>query len=238
MKKAFTFLFLILISICLMFPIGIANANTKTPHIIIEGDVYIQDLDGKNLFLLPNSYYAKINNIDENFYYIIFNGVNGKVSKKLVSTTGYHSASPTTSKSIAISNDYMEFNGINLKKEPNVDSESVFNMPISAAFTFLGEYPTAQGNWYYVKFEQHYGYIRSDRTTMPEITIETFFPEQEETNNPKEPEKDNNVVDFFKNGNELKIIIIIGVMIPSILMILLLFKPSAKRYKRERIDDD
>lgn len=231
MRKAILFLLIL----GFLLPTSVAFADTKTPHIIIEGDIFLQDMEGKNIFLLPNSYYAKINNIDEEFYYIIFNGVNGKVSKKLVSTTGYSNASPETTKSLAISPDYKEFNSINLKKEPNLDSESVFNMPISSAFTYLGEYPTKNGNWYYVKFEQFYGYIRCERTNTPDITIDAFLPNDKAESGGEAAERP--VVDFFKNGSELKIVIIIGVMIPSILMILLLFRPSKKQHKRERSED-
>src|SRR5690554_1671709 len=87
-----------------------------TPHIVIEGEVWLLDIEsGKRLFLLPDTYYAAIKNMDENFYYVTFNGVEGKVEKQLVSTVGYHTQAAGTMQELKVHPQYGDFVTIALK---------------------------------------------------------------------------------------------------------------------------
>jgi len=214
----------------LFVPFTASAAVVSSPHIKIAGEVWLLSNDGTRLFILPNTYYAKIDNLDETYYYVNFNGINGKVVKTQVSTVGYHEKALGTLRDLKISDSYSEFDGINLKATPDLSSVNIVSMPIKASFTFIGKYSTNEGLWYYVKYNQYLGYIKADRTTNPNISIENFVPVAltEDGIPNKEPTSSPKSVFEGLNANQdiLKIIIIIGLTIPAILIIFLLFKPS------------
>lgn len=211
---------------------GTAYAD-GTPHVKVEGEVWLTDTAGVRLFLLPEGYYVRINNLDESFYYLTFNGVSGKVDKTTVVTVGYHAEAPGTKKEIAISDDFGEFSAINLKSKPDITSESVAEVPIDGTITFIGEYP-AEELWYYVSYGDVYGYIRADRTSMPTPDYPVFVPEPE----PDAPASTTPEGTSEPEGEEstlLKIVLIAALVIPAIALIVFLFKRN-RRYRYERYD--
>jgi len=214
-----------------------AYAATSTPHIVVSGEVWLLNESGEKLFLLPDTYYARINNLDDAFYYVTFNGVSGKISKNVVSTTGYHTIASGTSAEMQINSAYVEFVSINLKLLPNVASENVVALPVTDSFTFIGEYPTTDGLWYYVKYNQYYGYIRGERTNIPNIQIAAFSPEAEPTViTPEEtsPETNSGISEFFNGleGNTLRVIVIVALAVPAVIVIFLLFRPRKGRKEK------
>lgn len=241
MKKVIIFLALVLMSISPIYPQALyAFAAASTPHVVISGEVWLLGENGNKLFLLPDTYYARINNLDEAYYFITFNGVSGKVSKNVVSTTGYHTTATGTTAELQVSSDYLEFVSINLKSEPSVAAANVAAMPVTDSFTFIGEYPTGDGSWYYVKYNQFLGYIRSDRTNIPDITISAFVPEAAPADPVSaEPEKEGNpVTDLFNGleGNTVRIIVIVALAVPALILIFILFRP--KKGKKEKYYED
>ncbi|MBR2479785.1 MAG: hypothetical protein IKB56_00580, partial [Clostridia bacterium] len=67
----------------------VAYADNSTPHVVIEADIWLYDDKGEKIFMLPKSYYARINNLDDTYYYVTFNGVAGKIKKNEVRAVGY-----------------------------------------------------------------------------------------------------------------------------------------------------
>ena len=148
-----------------------------TPHIVIEGEVWLLDIEsGKRLFLLPDTYYAAIKNMDENFYYVTFNGVEGKVEKQLVSTVGYHTQAAGTMQELKVHPQYGDFVTIALKTSMDSAGEDI-HLPVNDSFIFLGLYPLSE-MWYCVMYQDKIGYIKAQRTTVPEMQIPEFAPEQ------------------------------------------------------------
>lgn len=220
-----------------LYPAGGACAATSTPHIVVSGEVWLLNESGEKLFLLPDTYYARINNLDDAYYYVTFNGVSGKVSKNVVSTTGYHTTALGTSTEMQIDSKYVEFVSINLKSQPNVASDNVIALPVTDSFTFIGQYPTSDGMWYFVKYNQYCGYIRSERTSVPDIKIAAFRPEVEPTQNtPETPpqEKPDGISQFFNGleGNTLRVVVIAALAVPAIIVIFVLFRPKKGRKEK------
>ena len=148
-----------------------------TPHIVADGDVWLLSGDGVRLFMLPDTYYARINNLDENFYYVTFNGVSGKVDKNTVSAVGYHTTAAGTSREIGVSADIKPF----VPEDP--PSEDVSAPADDTAAT-------------------------SDGSVMDAL-----------------------------DDNELKIIIIVGLAVPAIAVVVLLFRSRGAGRSREPYDD-
>lgn len=228
MKKALLLLILLACSVSVtVMPFTAYAQGKSTPHIKILGDVWLLSLEGEKLFLLPDTYYAKIDNLDETYYFVTFNGVPGKVMKASVASVGYHEKAAGTMRDLKIADSYSEFDAINLKSQPDLSAQNTVSMPIRASFIFLGKYPTDNGLWYYVKYNQYYGYIKAERTNAPEITFDPFVPVAAMEEEPPPGETPKNPLDTLDEGNNtLKIIIIIGLAIPAILIIFLIFKPS------------
>ena len=220
-------------------PLPVVAEAAGTPHIVVDGDVWLSDADGVRLFMLPNTYYARINNLDENYYYVTFNGVSGKVNKNEVSTVGYHAQATGTMRDLTIAEEFSEFTAINLKTAPDLGASNSVEVPVSATLTFIGAYPSTAGMWYYVKYEQFYGYVRAERTGMPELSIPDFVPEPEpedaETAAPPATEDEGGVLTALES-RELQIIIIVGLAIPAVAIIILLFRPKAG--KRDKYYED
>lgn len=230
MKKALLLLFLLICLTCISPMPPIAYAQSKsTPHVKITGDVWLLGNDGNKLFLLPDTYYAEIDNLDETYYYISFNGVSGKVQRPIVSTVGYHEKAPGTMQDLKIADSYAEFDAINLKSRPDLSADNVTTMPIKDSFIFLGRYPAEDSLWYYVKYNQFYGYIKASRTSVTDITFEPFTPapnNSEEVSLPASTPKKSVLDGLGSENSTLRIIIIVGLAVPAILIIFLIFKPT------------
>ena len=210
-----------------------AGAEVSVPHIVIGKNVWLLSDNDDRLFMLPETYYARINNLSETHYFINFNGVSGKVSKNSVSTTGYHLIISPTTVQARIDGNFHDFSQIALKERPAVTAQTVTEIPVIDSFTILGEYPQESGNnWYFVQYKSHFGYLQTDRTDTPSLTIETFNPAPP-TNNPpnnsgNNPSANGGVFNGI-SGGALRIVIIIGLAIPAILIIFLIFRPSRNR---------
>lgn len=241
--KKFIFLLPVLLMaiplVCLLPAKSMAEA-TSTPHIVVSGDVWLLSESGEKLFLLPDTYYARINNLDENYYYVTFNGVNGKVVKTAVSTVGYHASATGTTRDMTISGEYSEFVAINLKKAPDIGAENACQVPLGETITYIGSYPTDGALWYYAQYNGSYGYVKAERTSMTTVSIPAFVPETlpvEET--PEADDTDKTVLDKL-DDTELKIVIIVGLAIPAVAVVVLLFRPAItkRRNKKETYYDD
>lgn len=223
----------IIFAFCMLCSIPLLQSASAltTPHIIIDGEVWLLDTDnGNRLFLLPDTYYAKIDTLDENFYYITFNGISGKVEKSSVSTVGYHAQAAGTMQEINIHPQYSDFVSIALKSSMDSSAEDII-IPVDESFIFLGEYPLSE-MWYFVRYNESVGYIKASRTTIPEMELPPFVPETVAGEDPPDidpPSKDKN---FFKDPSFLRIIIIIGLSIPAVVLIFLLFKPQKPKRHR------
>ncbi|MBQ8178585.1 MAG: hypothetical protein IJ033_05250 [Clostridia bacterium] len=213
---------------------GVAQGATDTPHVVCHADTWLYTDSGEKLFIIPKSYYARINNLDDNFYYVTFNGVAGKLKKGEVSALGYHTIASGTAVDIGIAEKYSDFSFIQLKKHPDTGALTITEVAYGESFSYLGSYPTDSGElWYMVKYKDFLGYIRAERTTLPEITIPTFVPEVNDVetsveSTPQGEESGNILSDL--DSTELKIIIIVGMAVPAIAVIVLLFKPFRKKY--------
>ncbi|MFI3229075.1 MAG: hypothetical protein R3Y23_02790, partial [Bacillota bacterium] len=207
----------------------------STPHIIIEGDVWLYNDSGEALFMLPNTYYALISNMDESYYYVTFNGISGKVDKNIVSTVGYDATATGTTCTGTIADTYAIFTEIKIKARPDSSATDVITMPTSATYTFIGVYPTGDTNWYYISYNEYCGYIQSELSSLASLEIPDFVPEITETST--EPEEEL-VATSSLDDSTLRIIIIAGLSVPAIFILYLLFKPTkAKRYYEEDDDD-
>lgn len=200
------------------FPTLVAYGTNATPHVVIDDSVWLYDEKGDKIFLLPESYYARINNLDEVYYYVTFNGVAGKVKKNEVRAIGYEFTATGTQTDLNVANEYTDFSGIQMKKSPDSKGENTLVIPTNATFTFLGVYPTESGEtWYYVRYENSLGYVRDKWVT--EVKISPFTPEIATSSTPQESGE----IEETELSNEVKIIVVVGLVVVGIGTVALLF---------------
>ncbi len=230
MRKKVGLILLAAIIMVFSIPTGFVVSAVSTPHIIIDGEVWLMDSQGSRLFLLPNSYYAKIDNMDNDFYYVTFNGISGKVGKNLVSTIGYHTQAGDTMQELRIDPQFYDFKTIALKG--SMDGGEEILLPVSDSFIFLGEYPLTE-MWYCIRYNEKIGYIKAARTSDPDIQIPVFRPEN--------PTPDGGIEEAVAKTVEkaplTRILIIAGLCVPAIILIFLLFKPQKPRKRRYYYDE-
>lgn len=203
------------------------------PYVIIGENIWLMNKEtGGKLFLLPETYYARVDNLDENYYYVTFNGVSGKVDKNSVSTIGYHTEASGTVQELRIDPKYNYFTEIKLKSSMDGASEDL-PAPVSASFIFLGKYPLTD-MWYYVKYNDICGYIRAEFTTNPDISIPAFVPEEK----PQEPTVDEPAAEQPKDNAKLvKILVITGLSVALVVLLILLFRPKKKGVNKYYYED-
>ena len=131
------------------------------------------------------------------YFFITFNGVNGKVARGAVSTTGYHLEARGTAATAFICQDFNDFASISLRARPLRQSNSVGEIPTSQEFLVLGEHPLTLENWFYIKVpaasgEPLFGFILAERTNIKELTFEAFIPEAIQTIAPEPPQNNQN----------------------------------------------
>lgn len=201
------------------------------PYVVIGEDVWLMNKEtGGKLFLLPETYYARVDNLDENFYYVTFNGVAGKVERNSVSSIGYHTEATGTMQELRIDSKYSIFTEIKLKTSMEGGSEEV-PVPVNGSFVFLGKYPLTD-MWYYVRYNEVCGYIRAEFTTVPEITIPAFVPQEKPSEIPPAEETEQP-----KNNNLVKILVITGLSVALVVLLVLLFRPKKKGVNKYYYED-
>ena len=224
MKMLMSFLTFLLFS---SFFCGEACYALDTPYVVIAQDVWLFSEQGEKVFLLPESYYAPIVGMDENYYFVQFNGVKGKLPKNTVSVTGYGEEVAGTTQTLHISEKYSAFVGLKLQAsmEGQTEGDDAF-IPVGEPFTYLGSYPTADKTWYYVCYGDKYGYVLSDFCDT-EVKTRPFEPEikteEEEKEGTPEEKKDDSL---------LKILVVSGVAVTVVILLLVLVLPGKKKKTR------
>lgn len=238
MKKfVFVLSLLFILTVGVLLPTTPARAAeiASTPHVIITENVWLCSSSGDRLFLLPNTYYAEITGMDETFYFVTFNGVSGRVEKNEVTTVGYHTKADGTMRDMKVDDSFAEFPTINLKSRPDLASTNLVAMPTNANFTFVGRFPLEKELWYAVRFDQYFGYIRAARTNVKDITFEDFKPQEAPpvSATPVDDPSGNGGGDIFKGDGTnssatLKIILVVGLIVPAVLIVFLVFRPKQR----------
>ena len=230
MKKRIALLFIAFLLCGVTMGTGRTAYAVSTPYAVIGADVWMLDESGTKLFLLPETYYAKIERMDDNYYYVSFNGVNGKIPKGSVSVVGYDKRVQDTQTIIRIAETYAVFTEIKLRTALEGEGAEEFAVPTNEPLTYVGTYKLGDGVWYYVAYAGTYGYILNTYTDTPSMEIKRFVPEREGT---EEEREEKEVTEEKEEGSDLvKILIIGGLSLVLLVLTVVLFLPrKSKRHK-------
>lgn len=228
MKRGFFLIGVFLLTSIFCIPIVPTCAQSvDTPYVVVGEQLWLLSKDsGQKLFLLPESYYAKIDNIDENYYYVTFNGVSGKVEKAGTSTIGYHTEAEGTLQELRVDTKYSIFTQIKLKSSMEGASSDI-PVPVDGSLIFIGKYLAAE-DWYYVKYDNLYGYIKAEFTNKKTLEISIFIPAVK----PIDPSGGSTIDNEDQNNKVIKILVITGLSVVLIIILVVLFRPTKSNKHR------
>ena len=246
--KKLSILVILLISVtCLTFafmPASAVSHAESTSQTFENGtyraasdiDVYLISNASAVLFTIPSTYYFDITDYSDGKYAITYNGVSGLFIKSDANVARLTDADKEPrggfSLELVLANDsdFYKQGSFGFKKE----SVTPDNSP---AITFIGKGEYDGTSCIYVRCGGEYGYIptsclktKDGGVAMTDYIID-LHPNYRPTVVP-----DKNVETKAADPNKLtRIILIVGIVVPALVIVLLLFKPSKKgRYDYDR----
>jgi len=239
MKRFFVLLILLVVAAC--FALSPITASAEQGDFLkIESEsvgfyfsVYNESADSYQMilqFYLPLGTYAKrLDSSRTNHYEVSYNGIHGYVKKTEIADTLYTDiAQPYSNTAITLNSSAKVY-------RDEINSADNFLLPSGDTLMYIGKIISGTGTiWYAVK--------RSDSVDH------IYFVKESEVYTPQsEPENEDTQPAEAPQGDAVKILLIIGIVIPAVIIVFLLFKPrKRKRYSarymdeapRRRYDDD
>jgi len=234
-----------------------ASAEEENYYVVEADETIIIDTKGtENVsdddeFIIPKTYYLLHDGeqlTSNNYYYVVYNGIHGKVLKSDVSELVTADVeTPYYSETLTIS-DTKEF--IIIYAEPSQMSDmnytfNKFNNPSLEYFGYMVDPDDDTKIWYYIKYNNgtadQMGYVLASFTDKAELysqipnhpdynenTSPSPSPSSPAVNNPEEP-----------TNNLLRVILILGISVPAVIVVFLLFKPGkrSRSYRRPPVRD-
>lgn len=236
LKKIISFLFLILYLLVLMPKVKVLASQNTYARILTKNAIVYQDVNLiEPLFVVPYTYYVKIEEElgsitkvsygDENLNYP---KIIGYIESESLTIVDYIPTNPYYVIKVSTDTQEILFNDIE-QKNP------YFNVPKNEVMYYLGEIEFQDNVLCYVYYSKKLGYL--DKTCLNPFTITenqdklpnlNTEPDVEIEENPKDQ---NSEVLFL--GDNLQLIIIVGISIISISVVYFLFKPE-----RNKINDE
>ena len=247
---AFILIFAFALSLTAFFPVLTASAEEES-YLLIDRDnvsLYEDTRKAPVLFVIPRTYYVKVLelNYDENYHKVEYNGIEGLIK-----------ISEVSSKTISnVQNPYYTTQSISahisthLYKRPSfAETEDSGIVAYGATLTYLGKISGEKGTygtstWFAVRYsgnEKPY-YIHSAMTENLDL-LETEIPahpdsgiqgavgsEGQKTSESEEPAS--------KGVDVVRILLIVGIFVPIVIILVVLFRPPKKRARNKAEDDD
>lgn len=246
--KIFTIIFLLSLGlVAFASPIMTVSATTTEYYTVVNEEVYFFNEDNKALFIIPKTYYLLKNGqpLTGDYYRAIYNGVDGKILKTSVTDATVLSIDEpyfTQTLSIASGKTF-----ILVHPTPSALAEElIYINNTTTTFEFLGlmndSDTTKTDKWYYVRYNTNkYGYIIPSDTNNTEL-LTTIAPHANSLVNPSpspsvSPSPNPNAP-VEPTNNLLRVLLILGISVPAVIVVFLLFRPShskgANRRPRDR----
>ncbi len=229
MKRLFVLLAVLMLSFSTVT--GVAYAE-ETKYILINNDstnLYSDATCNKTLCTLPASYYAQFKSENDVSYEVVFAGANGYIKK-----------SPDASapqKDSLVSSDYenmvsklSQSKTTQSTKLYDTDTDAETTIEANTNFTYLGKRKRYGATLYYVKIGGNtFGYFMASdlehfsESSIPKYTKPTPAPSATAETSANASAK---AQPSESNNGVVRILLIIGICIPAVTIVYLLFKPA------------
>jgi hypothetical protein len=222
-------------------------------YFLIDSDIEITDTQGTvsdstddKKFTVPSTYYLTY--VGEpptgDYYRVSYNGLDCKVKKSDVDsrqTLDLTTPHYTTELSIGSGVSFIDIYPLPTTNSTRDFTFNVLNDPSLIYYGYMFDEDSAEIVWYYVGYtvgENNYkGYVLASVTDQPAlITTIPDNPEYEEENISPSPSPSNegNETPTDPSSNLLKVLLIIGISVPAVIVVALLFRPAGKKNSHYR----
>ncbi len=246
---ALILIFTFALSLTAFFPVLTASAEEET-YLLIERDnvaLYEDTRKAPVLFVIPRSYYVKVLelNYDENYHKVEYNGIVGLVKASEVSAKTENNVQDPYYTAQSISAHI----STHLYKRPSfLEAEDSGIIAYGATLTYLGKISGEKGTygtstWFAVSYSGHDKpfYIHAAMTENLDL-LETALPlhpnSAASTAVTTDAGTDSDAAesaDSSKGVDVVRILLIIGIFVPIVIILVVLFRPP-KRRARSRDD--
>ena len=245
MLKKVKLLFLFLItSFCLLnLNLGLNNATASNVEYlrVLNENAYIYENSNltTKIFKVPYGYFVKVENVSSNYVRVTY----GEDNADYPVIMGYMQVSDLTAVSnpptkpysvikVTTASSDILFNDLNMKK-------AYFNVPIDTFMYYYGECVTETATLSYVYCNNKLGYIDTSCLNpfiVPDSPDEIILnaPSVDTNETPKDTET-NKDTETAVIGENLQIIIIVGISVISVSVVYFLFKPAKQK---DEFDDE
>ena len=234
LKKLFIYL-IIFACISFSFPLKHVKAENQGYLRVLKNDAYIySDISLSNkIFAVPYGYFVQVESISGDFVRVSYGVSDGEypvimgyMNKNDLSVTSITPTKPFSIIKVTSGSVDILFNDVNLKK-------AYFNVPVDTVMFYYGDVDTGNATLSYVYCNKKLGYI--DKTALNPFTIPdspdeiiSSPPSNDNKNEPSNDIENNTDVAHINLGENLQIIIIVGISVISVSVVYFLFKPVKK----------
>ena len=239
--KAVFMAVILLVLLNFNFSLNSVYANT-TPYLrVLTDNAYLysdQNLERK-IFKIPYGYFVKAENIGSEFVRVTYGNDDGEypvimgyMNPAELTAINFEPTKPYAVIKVSTSSADILFNDYELKK-------AYFNVPEDTFMYYYGEFFTENGNLAYVYCKNKLGYI--DASCLNPFVIPES-PDEIVTITPSPESKPNTNIDNNETSNglgeNLQIIIIVGISVISVSVVYFLFKPAKSKETELEQDDE
>jgi len=241
------FLLICFLMTCFTFNPVMASAEEEVYLLIDRDNVYLYADSYKKppLFILPTTYYVKvIESLDEYYYLVEYNGIQGLVKSSEVSSKTETNVHDPYYTSLNISAHI----STHLYKRPSfADAEDSGIVAYGLSLTYLGKISGEKGTygtstWFAVLYSGSIYYIHSAMTENLDLLEKSISPhpnslsstpseESSKTSEKKDPDSSSSV-------DIVRILLIVGMFVPIVIILVVLFRPKRKRSRRESREEE
>lgn len=236
--------FLCVLNLCYFCNIEPLKADEATYYRVTSDNTIlyrtpVDSTESSNVyFILPTTYFVLYNStFDEQFLCVTYREFTGYV---LVDSVTRVYSTPTNPYALNLTFSVSSVANLVLRSEPTTQSDYLGTIPINADVEYFGRILGEQSNselsnvWYYCRyksFEQGIltGYVYAPLTQ----DLTELIPNTEEVET--EPSKTTNTETIIASELQsgVNLVLILGLTIPALLLLILVFRPERRKKKRE-----
>ncbi len=233
----FSIIFVMVLSLSLSCPLtAVAEDGNFFAVNDTNNTFYVFDTDSSayiKKFIIPSTYYVKvIGSVNNDYLPVVYMGISGYIKVSTAPTTVSSITNPYPNVTITLTD---------VKVKPNsTDSRYSFETLSSDKILYLGSFTDADSvKWYALSIDSTsvIYYAKATNTTSPELTV-TAHPNSTSLPSDGNGQTDTTTDDDGINNTVVRIILIIGIVIPAMIILFLIFKPHKKNVSHRRLPED
>lgn len=225
----------------ILAPLIFVHAQAQDYFLVESEDLLFYNESNQPMFIIPKTYYVLKTGeqFQGNYYYVSYKNIDGRLLKSSVAAAqSLNVDSPFFSSTLQINSSESFILVHNIPS--STASEKLFFDDLAMNFEFIGIMPDTDSAksdiWYYVRYNtDRYGYIHSTKTSNTTLaTSITAHPNSliSPSPSPSISPSPNPNAPVEPTNDMLRVLLILGISVPAVIIVFLLFRPSSKTSRR------